>query len=75
MAAWTIEVAIGGQWRSLKPSAAAEPYRFETAEDAARTARMTYPDQCRMDRVDGDRNRVLVRNWKTGVQFAPWEVA
>lgn len=63
---WVFEVATAeGGWTPARPSGAGWPYRYKEAEEAKKAARMCYPDQVRMDRLDHAAKRVRIRHLKT----------
>jgi len=63
---WVAEVRAGGHWKPVRPSGG-EPYTYETAEDAQGALRLCYPDQLRIDRLDGTMRHTRVRNLETEV--------
>lgn len=50
---YQIQVLTSGKWESVRPTNSA-PYEYDTREQASRALDASYPDQCRIARLDGD---------------------
>jgi hypothetical protein len=51
---WEMQVKVGDEWRSVRPTGSEDPYRYPDKESAAKMLRICYPDQLREARLGGD---------------------
>lgn len=64
MMPWQMQLNFGDKgapvWRSIHGSDPTKPYEYDTEEEAEHMLNVCYPDQCRLDRLDGERTLTRV---------------
>lgn len=70
-----MQVFTSEGWQSVKPSGKNEsPYECETREEAERMLNMSYPDQCIVARLEGDRRYKGENTAGVRVVEMPWGI-